>query len=445
MNLSSSQSNLSPAEQLARLPKKDQDALLDLLSDEALTALKYSWEFMARPKQLPPSGKWRIWLIMAGRGFGKTRTGAEWIRGLVESGEAKRIALVGRTSADVRDVMAEGPSGIVSISPPHMRPKYEPSKRRLIWPNGAVATMFTADEPNLLRGPQFDAAWCDELAAWKYTESFDQLMFGLRLGSDPRCIVTTTPRPIRIIRELMASKSCVVTKGSTFENKANLAPQFFQEIVNRYENTALGRQELYAEVIDEMPGALWSRELLAKSRTKEEPEFVRVVVAVDPAMAGNRNETGIVICGIDKDNKGYVIDDFSVCASPDQWAARAISAYHLYKADRIVAEVNQGGDLVERVLRTKDEDISYRRVSATKGKLARAEPIAALYEQSKVFHMKHFEKLEDQMCSYVPGDGASPDRLDALVWGLTDLMLNRKAVINYSVSDFGIRAAPWKL
>lgn len=445
MNQQTPKNNSSPAELLAQLSKADRDKLLDSLSDTALDALKYNWDFMGRPKQLTPPGDWRIWLIMAGRGFGKTRTGAEWIRGLVESGRAKRVALVGRTSADVRDVMAEGPSGLIPIATPSMRPKYEPSKRRLIWPNGAVATMFTADEPNLLRGPQFDAAWCDELAAWKYTEAFDQLMFGLRLGSDPRCVITTTPRPIQIIRDLMESKSCFITKGSTYENAVNLAPQFFHDIINKYEGTTLGRQELYAEVIDEMPGALWSRSLIEKCRvSKEEPDIIRVVVAVDPAMGG-KNETGIVVCGTDSEGKGYVLDDCSIRATPDQWAQKAINTYHLYKADRIVAEVNQGGDLVERVLRTKDDNISYKRVSAMKGKVARAEPVAALYEQGKVFHMKHFGKLEDQMCSYVPGDRKSPDRLDALVWGLTDIMLNRRSVTDYKVSDFGLRAAPWKL
>jgi len=436
----------SLAQVLADLPAVDRDGLLATLSGDALLALKENWTFLARPKQLPPDGNWRMWLVMAGRGFGKTRTGAEWIRGLVESGQARRIGLVGRTAADVRDVMVEGPSGLIPISPNGMRPIYEPSKRRISWPNGAIAQMFSADEPNLLRGPQFDAAWCDELAAWKYNEAFDQLMFGLRLGSDPRCVITTTPRPVKVIRDLIQSENCVVTTGSTYENRANLAPQFFEEIVKRYEGTALGRQEIYAEVIDEMPGALWGRELLEKCRIKEvDTPLVRTVVAVDPAMGGTRNETGIIVAAVDITGRGIVLEDCSVRATPDQWARKAIFAYHKYKADRIVAEVNQGGDLVERVLRTVDEKVSYKKVRASKGKLARAEPVAALYEQGKVVHLGHLLKLEDQMCSYVPGDRGSPDRLDALVWGLSDLMLSKKQVMSLAVGNFGVRAPPWKL
>ena len=439
------QQNKSPAEILSLLPAHARSTILDNLTDKALAALPYSWDFLARPNQKAPKGDWRIWLIVAGRGWGKTRCGAEWIRERVETGQCKRIALVGRTAADVRDVMAEGPSGLVAVGSPGMQPKYEPSKRRLIWPNGAVATMFSADEPSLLRGPQFDAGWCDELAAWKYTESFDQLMFGLRLGNDPRCIVTTTPRPVPIIRTLLAAKSTAITKGTTYENRSNLAPQFFEEIVKRYEGTALGRQELYAEVIDEMPGALWTRELMETCRPKSVPAMVRTVVAVDPSVEGTRNETGIVVCAQGEDGHGYVLADRSMMGSPDQWAKRVVRTFHEFNADRIVAEVNQGGEMVERVIRTVDEDVPYKKVRASKGKMARAEPIAAFYEQGRVFHVEHFGKLEDQMCSYVPGDTKSPDRLDALVWGLSEIMLSRKVVREYQVSDFGLRAAPWKL
>jgi predicted phage terminase large subunit-like protein len=437
--------NKSPAEILSLLPDHARELALENLTDAALEALPYSWDFLARPNQKAPPGDWRIWLIMAGRGWGKTRCGAEFVRAHVESGKAKRIALVGRTAADVRDVMAEGPSGLVAVGSPGMKPKYEPSKRRLIWPNGAVATMFSADQPNLLRGPQFDLGWCDELAAWTYTESFDQLMFGLRLGDDPRCIVTTTPRPVPVIRTLMASKSTVITKGSTYENRSNLAPQFFEEIVTRYEGTALGRQELYAEVIDEMPGALWTRELMETCRPKFVPEFVRIVVAVDPSVEGTKNETGIVVCAQGADGHGYVLADRSTMGSPDKWAKKVVRTFNEFKADRIIAEVNQGGEMVERVIRTVDEDVPYKKVRASKGKIARAEPIAAFYEQGKVFHMEHFGKLEDQMCSYVPGETKSPDRLDALVWGLSEIMLSRKVVREYQVSDFGLRTAPWKI
>jgi len=441
------QQSKSPAELLAALPPHARELALEQLSDEALKALHYSWDFLARPHQREPDGNWRIWLVMAGRGWGKTRTGAEWIRDKVESGTYRRIALVGRTSADVRDVMVEGPSGLVAVSSPEMKPVYEPSKRRVIWPNGATAIMFSAEEPDLLRGPQVEGAWCDELAAWKYTESFDQLMFGLRLGSDPRCVVTTTPRPVPVIRSLMASESTYLTTGSTYENRSNLAPQFFEEMIKRYEGTALGRQELYAEVIDEMPGALWNRELLEGCRIsrKDLPALARVVVAIDPSIEGTRNETGIVVCGLGVDGHGYVLADKSMMGTPDQWARRAVAAYHEFQADRIVAEVNQGGEMVERVLRTVDEDIPYKKVRASKGKLARAEPIAAFYEQGRVFHMEHFGKMEDQMCSYVPGERKSPDRLDAMVWGLSEIMLNRKVAREYEVSNFGLRAPPWKL
>ena len=440
-----SNQNKSPAELLALLPQHARELALEALSDEALASLPYSWEFLARPNQRTPPGDWRIWLIMAGRGWGKTRCGAEFVRARVESGECRRIALVGRTAADVRDVMAEGPSGLVAVSSPGMKPVYEPSKRRLIWPNGAVATMFSADEPKLLRGPQFDLGWCDELAAWKYTDSFDQMLFGLRLGNDPRCIVTTTPRPVPVIRGLMNSDTTVMSKGTTYENRSNLAPQFFADIVKRYEGTALGRQELYAEVIDEMPGALWTRELLEICRAAEVPEMVRIVVAVDPSVEGTRNETGIVVCGQGEDGHGYVLADRTMMGTPDKWATRVVRTFHEFKADRIIAEVNQGGEMVERVIRTVDEDVPYKKVRASKGKTARAEPIAAFYEQGRVFHVEHFGKLEDQMCSYVPGDPKSPDRLDALVWGLSEIMLSRKVVREYRVSDFGVRATPWKI
>jgi phage terminase large subunit-like protein len=410
--------NRSPAEILAALPDQEREDFLETLSDKALGALRYSWDFLARPKQKAPDGDWRIWLVMAGRGFGKTRCGAEWIRHKVEGG-SKRVFLVGRTSADVRDVMVEGPSGVIACASPGMKPTYEPSKRRVIWPNGAVGMMFSAEEPDLLRGPQAEFAWCDELAAWKYTESFDQLMFGLRLGNDPKCVVTTTPRPIPLIKDLIKSKSTIMTTGSTYENRSNLAPQFFEEMIKRYEGTALGRQELYAEIIDEIPGALWTRSLLEGCRIERSkvPDMARVVVAIDPSVEGTRNETGIVVCGLGVDGNGYVIADKSMMGTPDQWARKAVVAYHEYQADRIVAEVNQGGEMVEKVLRTVDADIPYKAVRASKGKLARAEPIAAFYEQGRVFHMEHFSRMEDQLCSYVPGERKSPDRLDAMVWG----------------------------
>lgn len=388
---------------------------------------QYDWRGRwARPDQLPPDGDWRVWLLLAGRGYGKTRTGAEWAREQVEHHGRRRLALVAPTAADARDVMVEGESGILAIAPPWNRPLYEPSKRRLTWPNGAVATTYSADEPDRLRGPQHDAAWCDELAAWKYPEAWDMLMFGLRLGSDPRAVVTTTPKPVRIIRELLAAPTTVVTRGSTFDNAANLAPAFLAQIVAKYEGTRLGRQELLAELLDDVPGALWQRGQLDTLRRKAAPDMARIVVAIDPAMTSGEDadETGIVVAGKGVDGHGYVLADLTCRLSPDGWARRAIEAARRYQADRIVAEVNNGGEMVEHTLRTVERSIPYKAVHASRGKRVRAEPVAALYEQGRVHHVGGFPELEDQMCTFVPDtfDG-SPDRVDALVWALSELML----------------------
>lgn len=388
------------------------------------------WRLQARPNQLPPEGDWTTWLILAGRGWGKTRTGAEWVQANI--GTYGRWHLVARTAADVRDVMVEGESGILAIAGKD-RPKYEPSKRRLTWPNGAVASLFSADEPDALRGPQCEAAWADEVASWKYPETWDMLQLGLRLGTRPRQVVTTTPRPVRIIRELLADPATATTRGSTFENRANLAPTFFRQIVSRYEGTRLGRQELHAEVLDDVPGALWRRDLIRYRAAptimrdgKAELDLKRCVVSVDPAVTASEDsdETGIVVAGVGPDGFGYVLADRSGRFSPNAWANRIIDASKDFHADRIVAEVNNGGDLVEANLRTVDRNVPYRAVHATRGKQVRAEPIAALYEQGRVFHVEPFGELEDQQCSWDPlSSDRSPDRLDALVWGLTDLML----------------------
>lgn len=379
----------------------------------------------ARDTQLPPVGDWRTWLILAGRGFGKTRTGAETVRARVEAGAATRVALVGQTAADVRDVMIEGESGILAVSPPWFEPKYEPSKRRLTWPNGAIATAYSADEPRQLRGPQHDFAWADELASWATPEAWDQLMFGLRLGSDPRVIVTTTPRPTRIIRELLADPTTHATRGSTYDNRANLAPAFFEQIIRKYEGTRLGRQELHAEVLDDVPGALWTRAMLDATRTRTAPpELTRVVVAIDPAVTSGEDsdETGIVTVGKDAAGEYHVLADRSCRMTPDGWARRAVAAFDEHNADRIVAEVNNGGDLVEATLRTVRRNIPYAKVHASRGKRVRAEPIAALYEQRRVHHYGDLAQLEDQMVTFTPdGMDGSPDRVDALVWALTEL------------------------
>lgn len=398
---------------------------LDKLTDEQAAALLYDWDIWARPKQREPEGNWRCWLIMAGRGFGKTKTGAETTRRQVEIGRAGRIALVGRTAADVRDVMVEGESGILRSCPPWNRPRYEPSKRRLTWNNGAMATTYSADEPDALRGPQHDWFWADENAAWQYEDTWDQLMFGLRLGKNPRGVATTTPRPTKLIKSLMAAPTTHVTRGSTYENRANLAPAFMEQIIRKYEGTRLGRQELEAEILDDVEGALWKRAMIDDYRVTRTPDLVRVVVAIDPAVTAEEgsDETGIIVAALGEDEHGYVLADCSLKASPLTWARESITAYYKYEADRIIGEANQGGDLIEMTLRTVEKHISYAAVRATRGKWTRAEPVASLYERGLIHHVGSFPQLEDQLCSWEPGIGKSPDRLDALVWAFTELMV----------------------
>lgn len=429
---------LSPAQILAALPEEEQEEYLSSLSPEVRAALKYNWEFWARPNQLEPDGNWTTWLILAGRGFGKTRTGAETIRKWVcgdtplSPGRCSRIALVAETAPDARDVMVEGPAGLLACHPKDFRPTYFPSKRSVEWPNGAQAILFNAVEPDQLRGPQFDAAWCDELAKWRYAgETWDQLQFGLRLGEHPRQIVTTTPRPIPVIRRLINDDTCVVTRGRTYDNASNLAGPFLKQVEERYGGTRLGRQELEGEVLDDMPGALWNRDLIDAGRKPVAPDLERIVVAVDPAATSGEeaDETGIVAVGLARDadgnQRGYVLADRSLRGTPDEWAAAAVRLYHELDADRIVAEKNQGGEMVEAVLRAKDRNVPVTLVTATRGKMVRAEPISALYEQGRIHHIGRFDKLEDQMCLFTRDadrtPGNSPDRVDALVWAISSL------------------------
>jgi len=359
-----------------------------------------------------------------------TRTGAEWVDEKAQAGIFGRMALVAETAADARDVIVEGPSGIMKIGNPAMRPKYEPSKRRVTWPNGAMATLYSADDPEQLRGPQHDAFWADELAKWRYPEAWDQLMFGLRIPGkiSPRGIVTTTPKPSAIIKDLMQDPNTRLVRGSTFDNAGNLAPTFLAAVLKRYQGTRMGRQELYAEVLDDVPGALWTQAMLDANRVKAAEECSRVVVAIDPSVTAEEDSdlTGIVVAGKGKSGLAYVRQDASGVYTPDGWARKAVALYHIYNADRIVAEVNNGGDMVERVVRTIDPNISFKAVRATRGKAIRAEPVAALYEQNKVKHVGVFADLEEQMRN-MQSDGyigtGSPDRCDALVWALTDLMI----------------------
>jgi len=379
----------------------------------------------ARPAQIPPAGAWQYWLLKAGRGFGKTRVGGEWTIKQAREHPGCRLALVAPTAADARDIMVEGESGILTISPDGFMPLYEPSKRRLTWPNESQAALYSAEEPDRLRGPAHHYAWCDELAAWKNMRTWDMLMFGLRLGKDPQVVITTTPRPIPIIKDLMKDPRCIVTGGSSYENKDNLSPKFLTDIVQKYEGTRLGRQELNAEILDDNPGALWQRDVIENLRVQKAPPMVRIVVGVDPAVSGGEesDETGIVVDGIAANGHGYTLADYTIRGSPLEWARAVVRAFNDWKADRVIGEVNNGGDLVEANLRTVDRNIPFKSVHATRGKAIRAEPIAALYEQGKWHHLGAFPQLEDQLCEWMPNEPnqKSPDRLDAHVWAAVEL------------------------
>lgn len=411
------------------------------LPEEQLVEILSFWPLWARPDQLPPATTedgtpWRVWLVMGGRGAGKTRAGAEWVRakalGLAPLGTvaARRIALVGETINDVRRVMVEGISGLLSVHAAHQRPRFEPSKGQLVWPSGAIAQMFSAEDPDGLRGPQFDAAWCDEVAKWRHPQkTWDMLQFALRLGSQPQMVATTTPRPIPLLKKLLSDAGTVVTRAATADNADNLAPSFIEEMTRRYAGSALGRQELLGELVDDTSGALWRRDWIEAHRVGQAPELSAIVVAVDPPVTATAasDACGIVVVGLGPDGRAYVIDDRTLQGrEPTVWARAAVAAYHDYMADRVVAEINQGGDLVVTVLRQIDDSVAVRTVRATRGKWLRAEPVAALYAEGRVAHVGTLAALEDQMCVFGAdglAKGRSPDRLDALVWALTDLMI----------------------
>lgn len=406
------------------------------LADEAKAWLGSFWPFFARPDQLAPDGDWTVWLVMGGRGAGKTRTGAEWVRAVVAGAahaggpSAGRIALVGETLQDVRDVMIEGVSGLMAVHPPGEQPKWSPSLRRLVWPNGAVAQAFSSEDPEALRGPQFDAAWADEVGKWRHADAtFDMLQFGLRLGDRPRQVVTTTPRAVPLMRRLLKAPGTVVTKARTADNAAFLAKGFLTAVVGRYEGTMLGRQELDGEMVEDRADALWSRGEIEAIRIGGRPVLSRIVVAVDPPATSTRTSDacGIVAAGLDGEGRAIVLADASVNgARPEIWASRAVALYHAEQADRLVAEVNQGGDMVASVIAQVDASIPVQMVRATRGKWVRAEPVAALYARGRVRHAGFFRELEDEMCDFgLDGlsGGRSPDRLDALVWALTALLI----------------------
>jgi predicted phage terminase large subunit-like protein len=407
------------------------NALATSLAD---TLADGGWRAKARPEQLPPAGDWNGWLFIGGRGAGKTRTGAEWVTESVETGDAKRIALVAPTAHDARHVMVEGESGILSVAPAWSRPDYEPSRRKLTWRNGAEAYTFSSEEADRLRGPQFDAAWCDEIGAWNDPQAtWDMLQFGLRLGDRPRWLATTTPRPIPLIKTLLARHDVEVSRATTFDNAANLAASFLEGVKARYAGTRLGRQELDGELLSDTPGALWKREWLDRDRVEKAPYLKRVVVAIDPAVSSNEgsDETGIVVAGIAENDHAYVLEDVSGRMGPNEWARAAVNAYHRWCADRIIGEKNNGGDLIENVVRSVEKNIPFRAVHASRGKAVRAEPVSALYEQGKVHHVgANLGTLEDQLCSFTSDfdrsrAGYSPDRLDALVWAATELAISR--------------------
>lgn len=452
----------SPANLLASLPEPDRLALLSRYSPRQLLALKHDWRFWARPNQLAPDGDWSVWVIMAGRGFGKTRSGAEWCQDQAHDNPGSHGALVSLTPGDARDTMVEGgDSSILKVAPPWFRPEYEPSKRRLTWPNGSWATVYSSAEYDKLRGPQHHWAWCDELASWHYPrDTWDMLMMGLRLGDHPRCVVTTTPKPIPLLREIVAAKTSVITGGSTYENKANLADTWFRDIVTKYEGTTLGEQELHARLLDEMPGALWKRETLARMRVKPEDfdltTMRRIRIGVDPSINDIEvsDEAGIVSVALGPDKHAYIYADVSGRMDPASWASKSVGLYTaglkalggavMSDTVKVVAETNQGGQMVEQTLRTVSRTLSYRGIHASDSKRVRAQPVSLWSEQGRVHLVGRFPQLEDEMCTWTE-DGPSPNRLDAMVYAVTDLLGGQHVeTVAQGVADLS-RTSPWTI
>ena len=426
---------------LLALEPARRDEVLAALSQAEREELRWNWALWSRPEQRAPAGDWRIWLICAGRGFGKTRAGAEWVRETARCNPEARIALVAASLSEARSIMIEGESGILACSSPRRKPQYEPSLKRLTWPNGAQAFAYSAAEPESLRGPQHSHSWCDEIAKWdmageRALHTWDNLMMGLRLGSDPRTLATTTPRAVPLLRRILSreeSGDVHVTHGSTYDNAANLPSRFVRDMRRTFGRSALGRQELDGEILADTEGALWSRGLLERCRhARASDALTRIVVGVDPPASARGDECGIIVCGLTESGNGIVLADCSVARpSPERWARAVADAAESWKADRVVAEANQGGAMVESVLRAANHALPIRLVHASRGKAARAEPVAALYEAGRIVHSDAFPTLEDQLCGLMAGGeyhgpGRSPDRADALVWALTELMLKPK-------------------
>lgn len=428
-------------QEISTWPEPELRRFLTFIGEDGQRRLLHEWPVHARPEQLAPEGKWRIWLMLAGRGFGKTRAGAEWVRGIAETDGTARIALVGANIGEARRVMVEGESGLLAIAPYWDRPVWHPSRRRLAWRSGAQAMLFGAADPESLRGPQFTHGWADELAKWPHAQAaWDNLMMGLRLGERPRVLATTTPRPVPLLRSLARASDVAVTRGATQDNRLHLATDFLHAMERDYAGTRLGRQELEGELIEELEGALWSRALIEKCRVRQaemaQParELRRIVVAVDPPASAQGDACGIIVAGLGADGRSYVLADRTVeKASPERWAGAVAAAAHGFGAERVVAEANNGGAMVESVLRAAGQGLPVRLVHASRGKAARAEPVAALYEAGRASHVGAFPELEDQMCGLMAGGryegpGRSPDRADALVWALHELMLRETRV-----------------
>lgn len=438
-------------DELADLPESERQSVYRELGPAMVAALPLAWGAIARPEQLAPGSSkraasdrtdWSFWLYLAGRGAGKTRSGSEWACKQARDIPGSHGALVAATAADARDTMVsygheqtEGASGILAIAPEDFRPLFEPSKRLLTWPNGSTATLYSAEEPDRLRGPQHHWALADELAAWQRAEAtWDMLMMGLRLGTAPRACITTTPRPVPVVKRLLADPRTVVSRGTTYDNRRNLADSYFASIINRYEGTRLGRQELLAELLEDTPGALWQPEMIEATRLQIAPQMQRVVVAIDPAVSSSEtsDETGIVVAGIAQcrckgapELHGFILADESGKYSPNAWAQKVVDLYHRWQCDRIIAEVNNGGALVEVNLRTVGANLPYKAIHASHGKRARAEPVLGLYEQRKIHHIGVFPALEDQMYSWDASDknAKSPDRIDAATYAISELLL----------------------
>ncbi len=421
-------SGSSLASKFRALPLAERKRRLAKLSENEALAVMHDWNFWARPAQMLPAGDWDTWLVMAGRGFGKTRTGAETVRMWIKDNSI--VNIIAPTIGDIHKVVLDGPGGIMAVCPPAERPRFQSKDMTLVWPNGAKSLLFSAEKPERQRGPQCYKLWCDELAAWRYLEdTWDQAMFGLRLGTNPQAVVTTTPKPLKLIKALRSDPRTKLTTGTTYDNNANLAPKFYARIISKYEGTRLGRQELNAELLDDNPTSLWRRSEIDALRVREAPQLSRVVVGVDPAVSAkaDSDETGIVAVGQDErwPPHYYVLLDSSGIYKPKGWAEEALAAYKNLRADRIIGEVNNGGDLVEANLRAVDIAFAYKSVHATRGKTIRAEPVAALYEQSRVHHVGSFPQLEDEQCDWDPSLPAekqrSPNRMDALVWAISEL------------------------